>query len=83
MDTFLEKRPWYIRYRYYLVIGILLSVILIWLGSVAFGPRRLRVNSGEVQVAEVRKDDFMEYVDVEGSVQPILTLLVMPGSRVR
>lgn len=76
MDTFLEKRPWYIRYRYYLVIGILLSVILIWLGSVAFGPRRLRVNSGEVQVAEVRKDDFMEYVDVEGSVQPILTLLV-------
>ena len=59
-----------------MVLGILLSVILIWLGSVAFGPRRLRVNSGEVQVAEVRKDDFMEYVDVEGSVQPILTLLV-------
>ena len=40
------------------------------------GPRKLRVESDNIQIAEVRNGKFLEYVDVEGLVQPILTIKV-------
>ena len=72
----LEKKPWYIRYRYYLAGGAVLLAGMIYVMILAAGPRRLRIDPDVVQVAEVRHADFMEYVDVEGVVQPILTLIV-------
>ncbi len=76
MDIKLEKKPWYIRYRYYLAGGIAFLAFLIYVIILSAGPRKLRIDSESLQMAEVKKDKFMEYVDVEGLVQPILTIKV-------
>lgn len=76
MDIKLEKKPWYIRYRYYLAGGVAFLAFLIYVIILSAGPRKLRIDSESLQMAEVKKDKFMEYVDVEGLVQPILTIKV-------
>ena len=76
MDIKLEKKPWYIRYRYYLAGAFLVSCGLIYVIVLASGPRLLRINAEHIQIEEVKQADFMEYVDVEGIVHPILTIIV-------
>lgn len=76
MDIKLEKKPWYIRYRYYLAGGIVFLAFLIYVIILSAGPRKLRIDPESLQMAEVKNDKFMEYVDVEGLVQPILTIKV-------
>lgn len=76
MDIKLEKKPWYIRYRYYLAGAFLICCGLIYVIVLASGPRRLRINAEHIQIEEVKQADFMEYVDVEGIVHPILTIIV-------
>ena len=76
MDFKIEKKPWYIRYRYYLMAGAAFMVFLIYVISLSLGPRKLRIESENIQIAEVKNGKFMEYVDVEGLVQPILTIKV-------
>ena len=76
MDIKLEKKPWYIRYRYYLAGAFLVCCGLIYVIVLASGPRRLRINAEHIQIEEVKQADFMEYVDVEGIVNPILTIIV-------
>ena len=76
MDIKIEKKPWYIRYRSYLLAGGAFIIFLIYVISLSLGPRKLRIESENIQIAEVQNDKFMEYVDVEGLVQPILTIKV-------
>ena len=76
MDIKIEKKPWYIRHRYYLLGGTAFVIFLIYVISLAFGPRKLRIETDNIQIAEVKNDKFMEYVDVEGLVQPILTIKI-------
>lgn len=76
MDIKLEKKPWYIRYRYPIIGTSVLVAGLVYVVILANGPRRLQIDSDVIQIAEVKYDDFMEYVDVEGVVQPIMTLMV-------
>lgn len=76
MDIKLEKKPWYVRYRYRIVAGIALTAGLVYVAVLASGPRKLRIDTESVQLAEVKDDEFLEYVDVEGVVHPILTLMV-------
>ena len=76
MDIKLEKKPWYIRYRYYLLAGGAFIIFLIYVISLSLGPRKLRIEGDNIQIAEVKNGKFMEYVDVEGLVQPILTIQV-------
>ena len=76
MDIKLEKKPWYVRYRYRIAAGAVLVAGLIYVAALASGPQKLRIDAESVQIAEVKNDDFMEYVDVEGVVHPILTLMV-------
>lgn len=76
MDIKLEKKPWYVRYRYRMVAGIALTAGLVYVAVLASGPRKLRIDTESVQLAEVKDDEFLEYVDVEGVVHPILTLMV-------
>lgn len=76
MDIKLEKRPWYIRYKYYLIAGILFVIFLIYIVMLSLGPKKLRIDTDNIQISEVKEDKFMEYVDVEGLVQPILTIKV-------
>ena len=76
MDIKLEKKPWYIRYRYYLAGGIIFLAFIIYVIILSAGPSKLRIDQENVQIAEVKNDKFMEYVDVEGLIQPILTIIV-------
>lgn len=76
MDIQLKKRPWYIRFRYYLLTLVLFIALLVYVASLAWGPRRFRVNKEDVQIAQVQSADFLEYVDVEGLVHPIMTIQV-------
>lgn len=76
MDIKIEKKPWYIRHRYYLLGGTAFVIFLIYVISLSFGLRKLRIETDNIQIAEVKNDKFMEYVDVEGLVQPILTIKI-------
>ena len=76
MDIKLEKKPWYIRYRYYLAGGSAFLVFLIYVITLSLGPSKLRIEQDNIQIAEVKNGKFMEYVDVEGVIQPILTIKV-------
>ena len=76
MDIIRKKKPWYFKYRYYLILGTILLVGFIYLIILALGPSRIYIDTDKVQIAEVRYGDFVEYVDVEGIVQPIFTLMV-------
>lgn len=76
MDIKLDKKPWYIRYRYYLAGGVVFAAFLIYVIILSAGPRKLRIDPESLQMAEVKNNKFMEYVDVEGLVQPILTIKV-------
>ena len=76
MDIKLEKKPWYIRYKYYLIAGVLFIAFLLYVIVLSMGPSKLRIDSENIQIAEVKEAKFMEYIDVEGLVQPILTIKV-------
>lgn len=76
MDIKLEKKPWHVRYRFHLIGASVLMGGLVYVVVLANGPHKLRIEPDTIQIAEVKYDDFMEYVDVEGVVQPIMTLMV-------
>ena len=59
MDIKLEKKPWYIRYRYYLIGGLLFAAFLIYVIVLSLGPRKLRIDAENIQIAEVKEDNFM------------------------
>lgn len=76
MDIPLKKRPWFVRYRYWLLAALAFLTLLGYTAFLALGPRKFRVNRENVQMAEVQRTDFLEYVDVEGIVHPIMTVQV-------
>ncbi len=76
MDIKLKKKPWYWRYRYYIIAGVAILGLLIYGLTLGLGPKRLRVDEEALTIAPVKEDKFLEYVDVEGIVQPILTVKV-------
>ena len=59
-----------------MVAALAFIIFLVYVISLSLGPRKLRIETDNFQIAEVKNDKFMEYVDVEGLVQPILTIKV-------
>ena len=76
MDTPIAKRPAYVRYRWYIVGGTVLLGLIIYVIAISAGGQKLRVDTENLMVADVVFDKFLEYVETEGVVQPILTLQV-------
>ncbi len=76
MDTLIPKRPFYIRYRYPIAGSIALIILLVYVAVAASGGRKLRTDADNLTIGEVVNGKFLEYVDVEGLVQPILTIRV-------
>jgi len=76
MDRILEPKAWYIRHKYYILSGIALMGLIGYAVSLSFGPSKLRVDRDDVSIREAKTAAFLEYVDVEGLVQPIRTLRI-------
>ncbi|MBO4811657.1 MAG: HlyD family efflux transporter periplasmic adaptor subunit [Prevotella sp.] len=76
MDIKLPKRPWYVKYRMYIIAGAILVGLMVYAVVLQLGPRTLKVEITDEQVAEVTEGDFMEYIDVNGVVSPAKTMRV-------
>ena len=76
MDKIIEKKPFVVRYRYYLMAGGLFLTFLIYVFVVSLGGRKLRVDREKVKIGQATTEKFLEYAEAEGIVQPILTLEV-------
>ena len=76
MDRILEKKPFIIRYRNYLIAGVVFLAFLIYVVVNSMGGRKLRTEADQLSIETVRQDKFLEYVDAEGIVQPILKMCI-------
>lgn len=76
MDIKLPKKPWYIKYRMYIIGGTVLAGLIIYALVLQLGPRTLKVKIAEEQIATVSEGDFLEYIDVNGMVCPATSMRV-------
>lgn len=76
MDIKLPPKKWYVKYRIHIVAGMLGIALLVMLIRVSTGPRIMRINSDSVQTATVTSGEFSEYVNADGTLQPIQTIKV-------
>ena len=76
MDIPRKPRPWYVRYLYPMLAGIVFLAFATYMIVLSLSPRRLRLDSETCRVADVANAPFREFVDVEGIVQPIQTVQV-------
>lgn len=76
MDIKLKKRSWYIRHKNYLLLAAAVTIILIVNIVIMAGPRTIIAKSKEMEFAEVKTEEFREYLDVEGIVKPILSIKI-------
>ena len=76
MDKPIEKKPVYYRYRWHIAGGAAFIILLVYVSIVASGGRKLRTEADNLIIGEALADKFLEYVDVEGVVQPILTIKI-------
>jgi multidrug efflux pump subunit AcrA (membrane-fusion protein) len=74
VDIAIKKKHPVIRYRYYIAGGAVFLAFLVYVIVVSAGPRQLRYDADKLTIAEVQQGKFLEYLDVEGIVQPILTV---------
>ena len=76
MDVKLPPKKWYVKYRIHIVAGIMAIGLIVMLIKVSTGPKIIRINSDSVQTATVQSGEFSEYVNAEGTLQPIQTIKV-------
>src|SRR5690554_3115172 len=74
MDKALPERSIWHKYRYYILTGATLVGFLVYVLIAVSGRSKLRVNSERIVVADVTDTPFLDYVDAEGIIQPILTI---------
>ncbi len=76
MDIKIPKKPWYVRYRMYLLGGAMLVALLVYALVLQLGPRTLKVEIADEQIATVTEGEFLEYIDVSGMVAPATSMRV-------
>ena len=76
MDVKLPPKKWYVKYRIHIVAGLLGVGLIVMLIKVSTGPKVIRINSDSVQTATVINGEFSEYVNADGTLQPIQTIKV-------
>jgi len=74
MDIPVKKKHPLVKYRYYIFGGIIFLAFVIYVIITGIGPRKIRYGKENLEIAEVKQSKFLEYVDVEGVVQPKLTV---------
>ena len=76
MDIKIPKRAWYVRYRMYIVGGLVLVGLMAYVIILQLQPRTLKVEIADEQIATVGEGDFLEYIDVNGVVAPATSMRV-------
>ena len=76
MDIKLPKKPWYIKYRIYIIGSTVLAALMTYALVLQLGPRTLKVKVNGDQIATVVEGDFLEYIDVNGTVCPATSMRV-------
>jgi multidrug efflux pump subunit AcrA (membrane-fusion protein) len=76
MDIQLKKKHPVVKYKYYILAGVAVIALIIYILISMGGPSKLRYDAENLQIAEVKRDKFMEYVDLEGIAQPKMTIKI-------
>ena len=74
MDKRLPKRSFLQKYKFHLLGAASFLAFLVYVLVSVSGGRKLRVDTEKIVIAEVAEAPFLDYVDAEGIVQPILTI---------
>lgn len=74
MDKKLPKKTFFQKYKFHLLGGTIFLVFLVYVLFSVSGGRKLRVDNEKISIADVTEDKFLDYVDAEGIVHPILTI---------
>lgn len=74
MDIAIKKKHPIKKYKYHIIIGVILLIILIYFFISSLGGSRLRYDAENIQISEVKQDKFLDYLDVEGIAQPKMTV---------
>ena len=76
MDIRIKKKPWYRRYLYHIIGGTLLAALVIYATVMSLEPHKTKLSDTKEVLGTAEMRDFTEYLDVEGIVQPIMTIQV-------
>jgi HlyD family secretion protein len=76
MDIQLKKKHPVVKYKYYILSGVAVVALVIYLLVSMGGPSKLRYDAENLQIVEVTQGKFMEYIDVEGIAQPKMTIKI-------
>ncbi|MDR2383514.1 MAG: HlyD family efflux transporter periplasmic adaptor subunit [Prevotellaceae bacterium] len=76
MDIQLKKKHPVVKYKYYILTGLAVIALVIYLMVSMGGPSKLRYDAENLQIVEVKRDKFMEYIDLEGIAQPKMTIKI-------
>lgn len=76
MDIQLKKKPWFVRHKYYVSGGVVFLSLAAYTVALLFSPEKQRVSADTLGLAEAVQADFLEYVEQEGVVHPMLSLRV-------
>ena len=74
MDIKLPPQPWYRKYLVHIVSGTALVALLVYTAVLAVSPPRRSIGKERVRIAEVVEAPFLEFVEVEGLVHPVMTI---------
>ena len=74
MDIKLPPQPWYRKYLVHIVSGTALVALLVYTVVLAVSPPRRSISKERVRIAEVVEAPFLEFVEVEGLVHPVMTI---------
>jgi len=74
MDKKLPKKSFFQKYKFHLSAGVLFLAFLVYVLFSVSGGRKLRIDNEKISIADVAEDKFLDYVDTEGIVQPIMTI---------
>ena len=74
MDIKLPPQPWYRKYLVHIVSGAALVALLVYTVVLAVSPSRRSIGKERVRIAEVVEAPFLEFVEVEGLVHPVMTI---------
>ena len=74
MDIKLPPQPWYRKYLVHIVSGTALVALLVYTIVLAASPMRRSISKERVRIAEVVEAPFLEFVEVEGLVHPVMTI---------